>query len=231
MRAGAMFVACAMLAAPALPTALDAQPVSTLPPIRHVFTIILENQSFDSTFGVALPAPYLAKAVAGHGALLQQYYATSHYSLGNYLTLISGQAVTRANQDDCATSTQYPELSTNYADIAVRGLAPYSQVMGEGCIYPAATKTIADQLTARGLTWHGYMEDMGNDATRETMPCGQPIGGVGSRRRHTKAAARSRFPISTPPNTTRSCISIRCSIRTHVTRTSGRSAPRTIPRS
>jgi hypothetical protein len=37
MRAGAMFVACAMLAAPALPTALDAQPVSTLPPIRHVF--------------------------------------------------------------------------------------------------------------------------------------------------------------------------------------------------
>jgi hypothetical protein len=180
VRAGALLAVCAMLVAPAVPTALDAQPVSMLPPIRHVFTIILENQSFDSTFGVTMPAPYLARAVAGKGALLQQYYATSHYSLGNYLTLISGQAVTRANQDDCATSTQYPELSVNYADIVVRGLAPYSQVTGEGCIYPAATKTIGDQLTARGLTWHGYMEDMGIDKTRETAPCGQPIGGIGS---------------------------------------------------
>ena len=80
---GAMFAVCALLAAPAVPTALDAQPLSTLPPIRHVFTIILENQSFDSTFGVAMPAPYLARIVAGHGALLQQYYGTSHYSLGN----------------------------------------------------------------------------------------------------------------------------------------------------
>jgi phosphatidylinositol-3-phosphatase len=174
---------CALIVAPATPIALDAQtvpPPYKLPPIRHVFTIILENQTFDSTFGSTLPVPYLAKDVAGKGALLTQYYATSHFSLGNYLTLISGEAVTRANQDDCATSSEYPELSTNYADIDVKGPAPYGQVTGDGCIYPPATKTIADQLTAKGLTWHGYMEDLGNDTTRETVRCGQPIGGVGA---------------------------------------------------
>jgi hypothetical protein len=180
VRACALFAVCVLLASPAVPTALDAQPAATLPPIKHVFTIILENQSFSNTFGPGMPAPYLAKAVAGKGALLQQYYGTSHFSLGNYLSLISGQAVTRANQDDCDTSSDYPELSVNYSDIQVKGMAPYDQVMGDGCIYPKATQTIADQLMAHGLTWHGYMEDLGNDPTRETVTCGQPINGVGS---------------------------------------------------
>ena len=175
-----MLAACALIAAPAVPVALSAAPANALPPIRHVFTIILENQSFDSTFGTSLPVPFLAQNVAGHGALLQEYYGTSHFSLGNYLSLISGQAVTRANQDDCATDTEYPELSVNYSDIAVRGTAAYGQVMGEGCIYPAAAKTIADQLTAAGFSWHGYMEDMGNDPTREAAACGQPKGGIGT---------------------------------------------------
>jgi hypothetical protein len=182
VRACALVAVCALMLAPAAPTALDAQtvpPPYVLPPIKHVFTIILENQTFDSTFGSTLPVPYLAKDVAGKGALLTQYYGTSHFSLGNYLSLISGQAVTRANQDDCANSTAYPELSTNYADIAVKGIAKFDQVMGDGCIYPKATKTIADQLTERGLTWHGYMEDMGNDTTRELVHCGEPIGGIG----------------------------------------------------
>ena len=176
----ALLAACALIVAPAAPTPLGAQPAKVLPPIRHVFTIILENQSFDSTFGAMPPTPYLARDVAGHGALLAEYYATSHYSLGNYITLISGQSVTRENQDDCATSSYDKEVSTNYVDIAVRGTAPYSQVMGEGCIYPATVKTVGDQLAARGFSWHGYMEDLGNDSTREIAPCGQPKGGIGS---------------------------------------------------
>ena len=35
-------------------------------------------------------------------------------------------------------------------------------------------KTIADQLTREGLKWKGYMEDMGNDPTRESGLCGRP---------------------------------------------------------
>jgi len=180
LRACAVPAACVLLVAPVAPVSLSAAPASPLPPIKHVFTIIFENQSFSNTFGPGMPTPYLAKTVAGHGALLQQYYGTSHFSLGNYLSLVSGQAVTRANQDDCSTNGDYPELSTNYADIQVKGMAAYGQVMGDGCIYPAGAKTVADQLTAQGLTWHGYMQDLGNDPTRETATCGQPINGVGS---------------------------------------------------
>jgi hypothetical protein len=43
---------------------------------------------------------------------------------------------------------------------------------GEGCVYPASVKTIADQLEAAGFTWKGYMEDMGKDPSREAAACG-----------------------------------------------------------
>lgn len=180
VRVFSLLAACALIAAPAIPTPLAAQSANALPPIRHVFTIILENQTYDNTFGTTMPVPYLAQVAAAHGALLKQYYGTSHFSLGNYISLVSGQAVTRANQDDCSTSTDFPELSMNFADIAVKGMAPFGQVIGDGCIYPRSATTVADQLTAAGFTWHGYMEDLGNDPTRETTTCGLPIGGVGS---------------------------------------------------
>jgi phosphatidylinositol-3-phosphatase len=38
-------------------------------------------------------------------------------------------------------------------------------------------KTLPDQLEAAGLTWRGYMEDMGKDPAREARPCGHvPVG-------------------------------------------------------
>ncbi len=143
---------------------------SVKPQIKHVFTIILENQAYDNTFGTIMPVSYLTKSVAAQGATVMNYYGTSHFSLGNYISLVSGQAVTLENQDDCPP----------YANIAQTGTAAYDQVAGVGCIYPAAAKNVTDQLTAAGYSWKGYMEDMGNDPTREPATCGQPIGGVGS---------------------------------------------------
>ncbi len=35
-------------------------------------------------------------------------------------------------------------------------------------------QTIGNQLTENGLTWKGYMEDMGNDPSRESRTCGHP---------------------------------------------------------
>jgi hypothetical protein len=153
-------------------------PVLTAPPIKHVFTIILENQAYDNTFGTVMPVPYLSKTVAAQGALLENYYGTSHFSLGNYLSLVSGQAVTEDNQDDCSNFGN--GLGTNHIDINVTGVAAYDQVQGIGCVYPAPTQTIADQLDAKGLSWKGYMEDMGNDPTRESAVCGQPGAGLGA---------------------------------------------------
>jgi hypothetical protein len=38
---------------------------------------------------------------------------------------------------------------------------PDGQAMGAGSVYPTSVLTIADQLEAKGMTWKGYMEDMG----------------------------------------------------------------------
>jgi phosphatidylinositol-3-phosphatase len=159
---------------------------SRLPPIRHVFILLLENQSYAVTFGKPAPAPYLANTLPAQGALLKQYYGIGHWSLGNYLALISGQAPNAETQADCPDLTEFrlarPQLDAN------------GQALGEGCIYPPMVKTLADQLEAAHLTWKGYMEDMGNDATREAATCGHsPLGGEEKTHRATvtdKYAAR-----------------------------------------
>src|SRR5664279_1119717 len=146
------FVACSS-GSPTTPTGLSR------PPIKHVFTIILENQAYDNTFGSVMPVPYLSKTVAAQGALLENYYGTSHFSNGNYLTLISGQAVTLDAQDDCTDNEPAISLSiggSKHVDIVVSGVEAYDQIKGEGYVYPAATKTIADQRSAKGLRWKGY---------------------------------------------------------------------------
>jgi phospholipase C len=146
-----------------------AAPPPALPPVRHVFVLLLENQSFAVSFGEHSPAPYLAHTLPARGALLTQYYAIGHDSLGNYIALISGQAPNEATQLDCKVFT----------DFVPRAAAPdaHGQLPGEGCVYPRMLKTLPDQLEAAGLTWKAYMEDMGRNPARERATCGHvPIG-------------------------------------------------------
>ena len=135
-----------------------------MPPIRHVFLITLENKNFSDTFGPDSDAPYLAKTLRAKGALLTRYYGTGHSSLDNYIAMMSGQSNNPQTSSDCGI----------YADFHQTGMAPDGQVVGQGCVYPASVKTLANQLTAEGLTWKGYMEDMGNDPARESSTCGHP---------------------------------------------------------
>lgn len=134
------------------------------PPIRHVFVIVLENEPFEVTFNENSIAPYLAHELPAQGALLQNYYAIGHLSLDNYIAMISGQAPNKATQEDCKTFVDFVRTSP--------GLDANGQVAGEGCVYPADVKTLPDQLEATGLTWKGYMEDMGADPSREAAACG-----------------------------------------------------------
>lgn len=152
-------------AAPA-PTAAaaPAHPDYPAPPIKHVFVIVLENEGYATTFGAGSPAPYLADTMAKAGALLRQYYGTGHYSLDNYISMISGIAPDSETQSDCG----------RYSDFRQTGTAPDGQPIGNGCVYPAHVPTIANQLMAKQLTWKGYMEDMGNDPAREPATCGHP---------------------------------------------------------
>jgi phospholipase C len=145
--------------------ALEPAPQGTpqLPPIRHVFIIVLENQSYAATFGAQSAAPYLATTLTKQGALLSQYYGIGHASLDNYVALISGQAPNQATQLDCADFTDFRPSSP--------GLDAHGQAHGVGCVYPAIVRTLPNQLTAAGLTWKAYMEDMGNDPRREASTC------------------------------------------------------------
>jgi phospholipase C len=142
----------------------SAAAVEKLPPVRHVFILMLENQSFQVTFGQGSPAPYLATTLASRGALLRNYYGIGHFSLDNYLALISGQAPNPQTQADCPRVTDF-QLSEPVLDAN-------GQALGSGCLYPPMVKTVADQLEAAKLTWRGYMEDMGNDPARESPTCG-----------------------------------------------------------
>lgn len=138
---------------------------AVIPPIRHVFLIVLENKNYSDTFSPSSEAPYLAKTLRAKGALLPQYYGTGHDSLDNYIAMMSGQASTPQTANDC----HY------YQDFQQTGTAPDGQAVGHGCVYPASVKTLANQLMAAGLTWKGYMQDMGNDPARESSTCGHPL--------------------------------------------------------
>ena len=121
------------------------------PPIRHVFIIVLENKGFDRTFGPSSAATYLSQTLTSQGQLLRQYYGIGHASLPNYLAMVSGQGPNAVTQDDCRVYTNVvPGTQTSF----------FGQTLGQGCVYPAETKTVADQLTAKGLTWKAYMQDM-----------------------------------------------------------------------
>jgi hypothetical protein len=137
--------------------------------VRHVFVILLENENGGVTFGRNSPAPYLAKTLTALGAYLPNYYGIGHNSLDNYIALISGQPPNIETQSDCGKFTDFVVQPGGTADIPA----------GRGCVYPADVATIAGQLDTAGFSWKGYMQDMGNDPTREAATCGHPaIGAV-----------------------------------------------------
>ena len=133
--------------------------------IKHVFVITLENKGYQETFGPNSPAPYLSKKLTARGELLTNYYGIGHESLDNYIAMVSGQAPNSETQGDCQIYSNF-EPQTN--------IGAGGQAIGQGCVYPKEVKTVADQLDAKGLTWKGYMQDMGNDPSRESATCGHP---------------------------------------------------------
>jgi len=142
--------------------------VSGLPGIRHVFVIMLENEGYTSTFGDPSSDPYLATTLPSQGALLENYYAIGHVSNDNYAAFVSGQPPNSDNQFDC--------LLSGFADFPPGdGQDANGIQQGAGCVFPSAVQTLAGQLTAKGDTWKGYEEDMGNVPTREAANCGHPV--------------------------------------------------------
>src|ERR1700735_4369148 len=126
---------------------------AALPPgsINNILVIELENEDASTTFGPGSPATYLNQTLVPKGELLDNYYATGHVSLDNYIAQISGQAPTPWTDSDCDLG-EYVNVTPGTHD--PNGSTYPGQVDGNGCVFPAPTATttgaptIADQLDA-----------------------------------------------------------------------------------
>lgn len=128
-----------------------AQAATGLPPIRHVFVIVLENKEFSEWYGPGrVYDPYLVDTLIPQGALVPAYFGVGHSSADNYIGLISGQPPTTDSKNDCS----FPLTEQSGAEDA-NGVA-----QANGCQYPAQFQTIGDQMTAAGLTWKAYAESI-----------------------------------------------------------------------
>jgi phosphatidylinositol-3-phosphatase len=139
----------------------------TLPPVKHVFLIVLGENGYEEAYGASSPAPYLAKTLTAQGELLSNYYAVTRGDLANQIALLSGQGPTAETAANCP----------NYADVSPGTLSATGQVEGSGCVYPAEAQTLPGQLVEEKLKWKAYVEDIGNGAGEPTS-CRHPALGA-----------------------------------------------------
>jgi hypothetical protein len=139
-------------------------PASTLPPVKHVFMIVLSNVGYKQSFGARSGDPYLARTLAQQGEVLPYYYAVTQSSLANSIAMISGQGPTEQTAVDCPI----------FADIVPGKLVKQGEVQGSGCVYPLRTSTLADQLTDNGETWKAYVEGVDGGPAGQPKSCRHP---------------------------------------------------------
>lgn len=132
-------------------------PSSAPPSIKHVFVVMLANEGYEATFGPRSQAPYLAKTLRGEGELLENYYGVASGELANEIALVSGQGPTTQTTANCPL----------YESLAPGTKGAEGQALGSGCVYPAGTLTIGDQLTTAGKTWKAYIGGLGEGAAAE----------------------------------------------------------------
>src|SRR5271168_4452705 len=132
-----------------------------LPPIKHVWLIILENKSFDATFTGLNNNAYLWQTLPSQGVLLKNYFGTGHFSLDNYVSLVSGQATQPDTQADCPYYDQFSGsvdtsgsllTNRNYGQVA-SAQGPNAAAGSNGCVYPASVPTLFNQLDAAHESW------------------------------------------------------------------------------
>jgi Phosphoesterase family len=154
--------------------------------IKHVWLIILENKSYDSTFTGLNKNTYLWRTLPKQGVLLKNYYGTGHDSEDNYITLSSGQAPQPDVQNDCPYYDRFSghvdkaggslKRNRNYGQMV--SAAGVNAAAGQnGCVYPKSVPTLFNQLSANKVSWKGYAQDLGNPDT----PAGSPPHSVGAK--------------------------------------------------
>ena len=144
----------------------------TPPPIGHVWTIILENKSYEATFTGLNQNDYLWKTLPSYGELLRQYYGTGHFSW----TTTSARSPARRPRPTTRPTARSTRTSRPAPRPPTARRTPTS-----GCVYPASVQTLFNQLDDAGVSWKVYNQDMGNTPTREEVyHCGIPGNPSGS---------------------------------------------------
>jgi hypothetical protein len=138
-------------------------PAKTLPPVKHVFVIMLSDEPYASVFGPASTAPYLSHALERKGELLPHYDAVAHEELANEVALLSGQGPTLETAANCP----------DYTEIAPASSASDEQVLGSGCVYPGSTQTLVGQLAATHRSWRAYLQGI-DEAGAQAGACAHP---------------------------------------------------------
>jgi hypothetical protein len=139
LRARALLSVVAIVAAAAAvgvgPSASPAGASTTVPHLKHVFTIVLENSRYEDIVSADGRAamPYLT-GLSKQGVSLAGMRAIDHFSLPNYIAMTSGLEGNALTKADCF----------NY-----------------NCVYNMPYgSNVADQLEIAGKSWKGYMESM-----------------------------------------------------------------------
>ena len=130
------------------PAPAPAKAPTTLPAIKHVFVIVLSDQPYSAVFGPESQAHYLVGKLEPQGTLLSRYDAVAHEELPDEVALISGQGATPQTASNCPS----------YTPIEPAGAGADGQVLGQGCVYPASTRTLPGELEEHHLRWRAYLE-------------------------------------------------------------------------
>ena len=173
--------------------------------IKHVWLIILENKSYDATFTGLNNNTYLWQTLPSQGVLLKNYYGTGHFSLDNYISMVSGQATQPDTQADCPNYDGFKgtvdmtgnlETNPNYGQM-VSAAGPNAAAGQNGCVYPASVPTLFNQLDAAGVSWKGYAQDLGNTDASSSGTLASP----GTGQSHDAGIAACGAPYSAPGTT------------------------------
>ena len=144
---------------PELPPELPPEP--TLPPIEHVFLIVLGSVGYEEAFGgTAVAAGSYVEKLKGEGEMLANYYAVAGGDLANEVALLSGQGPTVETAANCPT----------YAPIPPGTVGSSEQIEGSGCVYPAETGTLPGQLEEAKKKWRFYVQGM-QGTSGEALSC------------------------------------------------------------
>jgi phospholipase C len=129
---------------------------------RHIFVIMMENQSYQEVIGNSADAPYINQLANQYG-VASHYYGVTHPSLPNYLAAISGDY--QGIFDDCkagASVTCPPEefVSSSSDFNAAQLLTPDEQNKAATQPHLFNGQTIVDQVESHHMTWKAYMQSM-----------------------------------------------------------------------